>query len=218
MCGAMGQRTESDHTLTGTERSCGRRPAGAGATRADHALSLIHISWPGKRNAIGDMRTLSIVRPGFIVRPGPRRPKPTSGVDAGAGPFAPCRNPAGAGSTFSVEWRAGLFRPVPLCDAAGRCRSVAARGRLIHRAGMNYATSRELFEFERQCRVSALKELSDEELYRLMRKGNQLAFAQLYERRQPAIYRYALHMSGRDVYKRQAQGLLRDEGRQDLPQ
>jgi len=43
---------------------------------------------------------------------------------------------------------------------------------------------------------SALKELSDEELYRLMRKGNQLAFAQLYERRQPAIYRYALHMSG----------------------
>lgn len=44
--------------------------------------------------------------------------------------------------------------------------------------------------------MSALKELSDEELYRLMRKGNQLAFAQLYERRQPAIYRYALHMSG----------------------
>ena len=71
-----------------------------------------------------------------------------------------------------------------------------ARACLIHRAGMNYATSRELFEFERQCRVSALKELSDEELYRLMRKGNQLAFAQLYERRQPAIYRYALHMSG----------------------
>jgi len=64
------------------------------------------------------------------------------------------------------------------------------------RPGKKNAAGRELFEFERQCRVSALKELSDEELYRLMRKGNQLAFAQLYERRQPAIYRYALHMSG----------------------
>jgi RNA polymerase sigma-70 factor, ECF subfamily len=37
---------------------------------------------------------------------------------------------------------------------------------------------------------------SDEELYRWMRKGNQDAFAQLYERRSPALYRYALHMSG----------------------
>src|ERR1700723_3242220 len=37
---------------------------------------------------------------------------------------------------------------------------------------------------------------SDEELYRLMRKGSQDAFAQLYERREPALYRFALHMSG----------------------
>src|SRR5580658_3142026 len=37
---------------------------------------------------------------------------------------------------------------------------------------------------------------SDEELYRLMKKGNQDAFAQLYERREPALYRFALHMSG----------------------
>jgi len=37
---------------------------------------------------------------------------------------------------------------------------------------------------------------SDEELYRLMRSGNQDAFAQLYERRGPALYRFALHMSG----------------------
>jgi RNA polymerase sigma-70 factor (ECF subfamily) len=37
---------------------------------------------------------------------------------------------------------------------------------------------------------------SDEELYRLMRKGNQRAFAALYERREPALYRYALHMTG----------------------
>lgn len=36
----------------------------------------------------------------------------------------------------------------------------------------------------------------DEELYRLMRKGNQEAFALLYERREPALYRFALHMSG----------------------
>jgi len=37
---------------------------------------------------------------------------------------------------------------------------------------------------------------SDEELYRLMKKGNQEAFAELYERREPALYRFALHMSG----------------------
>jgi RNA polymerase sigma-70 factor, ECF subfamily len=37
---------------------------------------------------------------------------------------------------------------------------------------------------------------SDEELYRLMRTGNQEAFAQLYARRAPALRRYALHTSG----------------------
>lgn len=37
---------------------------------------------------------------------------------------------------------------------------------------------------------------SDEELYRLMRKGNQEAFAQLYARRAPALRRYAMHASG----------------------
>jgi RNA polymerase sigma-70 factor (ECF subfamily) len=37
---------------------------------------------------------------------------------------------------------------------------------------------------------------SDEELYRLMRAGNQDAFGRLYERREPALYRFALHMSG----------------------
>ena len=37
---------------------------------------------------------------------------------------------------------------------------------------------------------------SDEDLYRLMRKGNQRAFATLYERREPALFRYALHMTG----------------------
>lgn len=37
---------------------------------------------------------------------------------------------------------------------------------------------------------------SDEELYRLMREGNREAFAELYTRREPALYRYALHASG----------------------
>jgi RNA polymerase sigma-70 factor, ECF subfamily len=37
---------------------------------------------------------------------------------------------------------------------------------------------------------------SDEELYVEMRKGSQDAFARLYERREPALYRYALHTSG----------------------
>ena len=37
---------------------------------------------------------------------------------------------------------------------------------------------------------------SDEELYRLMRLGHRDAFAELYERHEPALYRYALHSSG----------------------
>lgn len=44
-----------------------------------------------------------------------------------------------------------------------------------------------------------LMQHSDEELYRRMRKGDQQAFAALYERHEPALYRYALHMSGRPV-------------------
>jgi len=37
---------------------------------------------------------------------------------------------------------------------------------------------------------------SDEELYRLMKSGDREAFGELYERRGPALRRYALHMSG----------------------
>ena len=37
---------------------------------------------------------------------------------------------------------------------------------------------------------------TDEELYGRMKKGDAQAFAELYERREPALYRYALHMSG----------------------
>jgi RNA polymerase sigma-70 factor (ECF subfamily) len=37
---------------------------------------------------------------------------------------------------------------------------------------------------------------TDEQLYQLMKKGNAQAFAELYERREPGLYRYALHMTG----------------------
>lgn len=40
---------------------------------------------------------------------------------------------------------------------------------------------------------------SDEELFRLMRKGHQQAFAELYERREPGLYRYALCMCGSET-------------------
>jgi RNA polymerase sigma-70 factor (ECF subfamily) len=36
----------------------------------------------------------------------------------------------------------------------------------------------------------------DEELYRLMKQGESAAFAELYDRREPGLYRYALHMTG----------------------
>jgi RNA polymerase sigma-70 factor (ECF subfamily) len=43
---------------------------------------------------------------------------------------------------------------------------------------------------------TARMQRTDEELYGLMRKGDRHAFAELYERREPALFRYALHMSG----------------------
>ncbi len=39
-------------------------------------------------------------------------------------------------------------------------------------------------------------ETSDEELYSRVRKGDREALAELYERREPALYRYALQRSG----------------------
>lgn len=45
-------------------------------------------------------------------------------------------------------------------------------------------------------RLSKGMRRSDEELYRLMKSGNQEAFAELYERREPGLHRYALHASG----------------------
>jgi RNA polymerase sigma-70 factor (ECF subfamily) len=56
--------------------------------------------------------------------------------------------------------------------------------------------ARERIGRERQCKVSRLQGLTDEALYRLMRQGRQEAFAELYERHEPALFRYALHMSG----------------------
>jgi|SRR5579863_5797621 len=38
--------------------------------------------------------------------------------------------------------------------------------------------------------------LNDEELYRQITEGDRRAFAALYERRVPALFRYALHLSG----------------------
>lgn len=37
---------------------------------------------------------------------------------------------------------------------------------------------------------------SDEELYKRIRKGDRQALAELYERREPALFRYALQLSG----------------------
>lgn len=37
---------------------------------------------------------------------------------------------------------------------------------------------------------------TDEALYRRMKEGDRDAFAALYERREPSLYRYALHMTG----------------------
>jgi len=44
--------------------------------------------------------------------------------------------------------------------------------------------------------MNARMQRSDEELYRLMKKGDSSAFAELYDRREPGLFRYALHMTG----------------------
>ncbi len=54
----------------------------------------------------------------------------------------------------------------------------------------------ELSHVRKQYMTNARMQQTDEELYGLMRKGDKRAFAELYERREPALYRYALHMSG----------------------
>lgn len=44
--------------------------------------------------------------------------------------------------------------------------------------------------------VSSVSDFSDEELYRRMRRGDQSAFSELYERRAASIYRYVLYSTG----------------------
>jgi RNA polymerase sigma-70 factor (ECF subfamily) len=51
------------------------------------------------------------------------------------------------------------------------------------------------YKLERPAERSGMQR-SDEELYRLMKGGDREAFGDLYERRGPALRRYALHMSG----------------------
>ncbi len=45
---------------------------------------------------------------------------------------------------------------------------------------------------------------SDEELYKRIRKGDRQALAELYERREPALYRYALQLSGNPAIAEEA--------------
>ena len=47
-----------------------------------------------------------------------------------------------------------------------------------------------------QCRATGLTKRTDEELYRRVKKGDRQALVELYERREPGLYRYALYSSG----------------------
>jgi RNA polymerase sigma-70 factor, ECF subfamily len=44
--------------------------------------------------------------------------------------------------------------------------------------------------------MTGLRKRTDEELYRQVRKGDRNALAELYERREPGLYRYALYACG----------------------
>jgi RNA polymerase sigma-70 factor (ECF subfamily) len=47
-----------------------------------------------------------------------------------------------------------------------------------------------------QCKVIAPMEPADEELYARLRKGDRQAMELIYERREPGLFRFALHTSG----------------------
>jgi RNA polymerase sigma-70 factor (ECF subfamily) len=68
--------------------------------------------------------------------------------------------------------------------------------------------------------MTAVTELTDDGLVRRLLAGDEDAFALLYKRRQPSIYRFALHMSGNaavaeDVTQEVFMTLIRDAGRFD---
>src|SRR5262249_38140863 len=44
--------------------------------------------------------------------------------------------------------------------------------------------------------MTGLRKRSDEDLYRMVKKGDRGALAELYERLEPGLYRYALYSSG----------------------
>jgi RNA polymerase sigma-70 factor, ECF subfamily len=62
----------------------------------------------------------------------------------------------------------------------------------------------ELFSPRMQCKVIALMEPADEELYARMKQGDRNALELLYERREPGLFRYALHMAGNRVMAEEA--------------
>ena len=84
-----------------------------------------------------------------------------------------------------------IFRPgepiLEPCEATNTHRSTC------HNQKGNFPPPRAQYTFER---LAPLMHTSDEELYRRMKKGDRDAFGELYERRGPALRRYALHMSG----------------------
>src|ERR1700690_608303 len=68
--------------------------------------------------------------------------------------------------------------------------------------------------------MSGATELTDDGLVRRVLGGDEEAFALLYKRRHPSIYRFALHMSGNtavaeDVTQEVFMALVRDAGRYD---
>jgi RNA polymerase sigma-70 factor (ECF subfamily) len=68
--------------------------------------------------------------------------------------------------------------------------------------------------------MPALPNLADDDLLRLTQAGNELAFTTLYQRRQGAVYRFALQMSGNiciaeEVTQEVFLNLLRERGAYD---
>jgi len=66
----------------------------------------------------------------------------------------------------------------------------------------------------------ARMEATDDQLYARMRSGDRRALGELYERREPALYRYALHMSGNEAMAEEAAheaflSLIREDARFD---
>src|SRR5204863_7711538 len=120
-----------------------------------------------------------------------RGPRASGATDAGV------HSPVPEAAEIPVDHR--TLQPTAIANEGQTVTSLAAESSFYLPATPNSPKKRGspgTFRTRNTIQGEILMQPSDEELYRRMRKGDQLAFAELYTRREPGLHRYSLHMSG----------------------